>query len=101
MRFYMPKIARHTFETFNVGVGVWSMQQFERRNTEAKTLHKNCTNKRGNWITQIMKRLYDKFIWSRYKKKEKKKDKKGKNNQLEHPSEEVEVPEKQETIIEF
>ena len=78
------------------------MQQFERRNAEAKTLHKNCTNKRGNWITQIMKRLYDKFIWSRYKKKEKKKDKKGKHNQIEHPSsEEVEVPEKEETIIEF
>ena len=74
-----------------MGVGVWSMQQFERRNAEAKTLHKNCTNKRGNWITQIMKRLYDRFIWSRYKKKEKKKDKKGKNNQLEHPSVE-EVP---------
>ena len=49
-----------------------------------------------------MKRLYDKFIWSRYKKKEKKKDKKGKNTQLEDPSEElVEVPEKEETIIEF
>ena len=48
-----------------------------------------------------MKRLYDKFIWSRYKKKEKKKDKKGKNNQLEHPSEEVKVPEKQELIMEF
>ena len=68
-------------------------------------MHKNCTNKRGNWITQIMKRLYDKFIWSRYMKKEKKKDKKdkkGKNTQLEDPSEElVEVPEKEETIIEF
>ena len=102
MRFYIPQIARHTFETFQVGVGVWSMQQFERRNAEAKTLHKNCTNKRGNWIKQIMKRLYDKFIWSRYKKKEKKKNKKGKNNQLEHPSEaEEEVAETKETIIEF
>ena len=53
------QIARNTYETFQVGVGgVWSMQQFKRRNAETKKLHKNCTHKKGNWIHQIMKRLY-------------------------------------------
>jgi hypothetical protein len=46
MRYYLPKIARHIFHSFWLGLRIFNMQGFERRNKESKTLlHHACNNK--------------------------------------------------------
>jgi hypothetical protein len=49
MRYYLPTIARQTFHSFQLGLGIFNMQGFERRNKESKTLlHRACNNKRSS-----------------------------------------------------
>ena len=57
LRFYMPDIIRDTWELHGVGVGIFSMQGFERRNQESKRIMQNHTNNRGNIIVQNLIRL--------------------------------------------
>ena len=38
LRFYMPMIAQETLREHNMGLGVFTMQGYERRNKESKTL---------------------------------------------------------------
>ena len=42
LHFYIPKIAKETFEENHLGVGVFTMQGYERRNKETKR-QKKCT----------------------------------------------------------
>ena len=79
----MPQIARETYSDFGVGVGIWSMQAFERRNAEGKTIHRSMTNSKHNWIEQVMNRLLDNFVWLRYKDMDKKKYRKDKKRERE------------------
>ena len=56
-RYYIPKIARELFEKYGVGVGIFSMQGFERRNKESKNTLKRFCNHRGNIVVPNLKRL--------------------------------------------
>ena len=64
LRFYLPKIALDTFEKFELGLGVYTMQGFERRNKESKYTLKRFSNTKGNIVAPNLRRLYDKFEWS-------------------------------------
>ena len=39
---------------------------FERRNFESKNAARKFTNKKGAWLLQVIKRLYDAFHWGKY-----------------------------------
>ena len=41
------------------------MEGYERRNKESKTAYTNFTNKKGNWLKQIMPRLFDIWRWGK------------------------------------
>ena len=65
LRFYIPHIAKITIDKHEVGVGVFSMQGYERRNRESKNCFKRFNNKKGNIVTQNMKRMWDIFNYER------------------------------------
>ena len=60
LRYYMPSIVETTFERHGVGVGVFNMQGFERRNKESKNIYNKYNNHHGQLITNI-NRLWDIF----------------------------------------
>jgi hypothetical protein len=60
LRFYMPTIVETTFERHGVGVGVFNMQGFERRNKESKNIYTKYNNHCGPLITNV-NRLWDVF----------------------------------------
>ena len=68
-RYYIPKIARLTFEMYGLGVGIFNMQGFERRNKESKNSLKRFCNYKGNIVTPNMKRLWDIFYHNGLNKK--------------------------------
>ena len=59
LRCYLPKIAKQTLEDFNLGLGVFTMQGFERRNKESKHTLKRFSNKIGNVLQANLRRLWD------------------------------------------
>ena len=61
LRFYIPRIAQITFDEDHLGVGIFTMQGFERRNKESKNIFKRFSNGKGNVLVPNMKRLYDIF----------------------------------------
>mmetsp|Transcript_13585 Transcript_13585/g.20126 ORF Transcript_13585/g.20126 Transcript_13585/m.20126 type:complete len:199 (-) Transcript_13585:31-627(-) len=61
LRFYLPKHAEELFTEHGVGLGVFTMQGYERRNKESKNTLKRFTNHKGNILVQNMKRLWDIF----------------------------------------
>ena len=64
LRFYLPQIAKDTAQKFSLGLGVYTMQGFERRNKESKYTLRRFTNTKGNIVAPNLRRLYDKFEWS-------------------------------------
>ena len=62
LRFYIPRIADDTFEKYNLGVGIFTMQGFERRNKESKNTFRRFSNGIGNIIVGNLKRLWDIFF---------------------------------------
>ena len=67
LRFYLLKIAEETFRDHNLGLGVFTMQGFERRNKESKNTLKRFTNNRGNIVVSNLKRLYDVYDFEQNK----------------------------------
>ena len=65
MRFYIPEIARITYDRHRLGVGIFNMQGFERRNKESKNTLRRFTNNKGNVVLQNLKRLWDIFYHNR------------------------------------
>ena len=59
LRYYLPKIVRETFNENYLGIGVFTMQGFERRNKESKNTLKRFSNNKGNIVVSNLKRLYD------------------------------------------
>ena len=58
LRFYLPKIARTTLDKDGYGLGIFTMQGYERRNKESKnTLQRFCNGKR-DILPNNMNRLY-------------------------------------------
>ena len=64
-RYYIPKIARKLFEMYGLGVGVFNMQGFERRNKESKNTLKRFCNHKGNIVLPNLKRIWDIFYNSK------------------------------------
>ena len=65
LRFYMPKIAEITLERHKLGVGIFTMQGFERRNKESKnTIKRFSTSQRKSksLMNNNLKRLLMVFI---------------------------------------
>ena len=55
--FYMPRLARETWKDFQLGVGVYTMQGFEKRNSESKHIFKTDTNKKNNKTTNVVMQI--------------------------------------------
>jgi hypothetical protein len=68
MRFYLPRIAHETFHEHGLGLGIFNMQGFERRNKESKYYLRKCsTFNRGesnkNLLSNNVKRLL-RLFWN-------------------------------------
>ena len=61
LRFYLPRICDITYKRHGVGLGIFTMQGFERRNKESKNCMKRFSNMNGNISKNNLKRLYDVF----------------------------------------
>jgi hypothetical protein len=61
LRFYIPRILKQTFERHGTGIGIFTIQGFERRNKESKNCMKRFSNNRGNQMVNNMKRVWDIF----------------------------------------
>ena len=57
----MPRIAWKTYKTHGLGLGVFTMQGFERRNKESQNTLRRFSNSKGNIVVGNMKRLWDIF----------------------------------------
>ena len=62
LRFYMDKISMTTFEHHKLGIGVFSMQGYERRNKESKNAIRRFNNNSGNLVAANLRRLWDVFF---------------------------------------
>ena len=62
LRCYIPHIAKITYDQHHLGVGIFTMQGYERRNKESKWSYSHHTNKKGNILTQNLNRLHDIFL---------------------------------------
>ena len=60
---YLVPIMQTTFDTYNMGLGIYSMQGVERRNKESKNCAKRFSNYRGNLCISTMNRLFDVFFY--------------------------------------
>ena len=61
LRFYMLPIAQQTFREHELGLGVFTMQGYERRNKESKNTLKRFNNNKGNLVVPNLRRLWDVF----------------------------------------
>ena len=59
--FYLPQKAKETIKEFNVGLGVFTKQVFERRNKESKNTLKRFSNCKKNICISNVKQLFDVF----------------------------------------
>ena len=57
---YLKK-EQDTWDKYKLGVGFFTMEGFERRNSESKQVVNNHTNKKGSIAVQSIKKLYDKY----------------------------------------
>ena len=60
LRHYTPLHAQNTWDTYKLGVGIFTMEGFERRNLESKQVVRNHTTKKGNITLQSATKLYEK-----------------------------------------
>ena len=65
LRFYMPKLAKETLEKHKLGLGIFTMQGFERRNKESKNTLKRFCNGKGNILSPNLARLFDVFYFNK------------------------------------
>ena len=63
--YYMPRLAYATFKEHKLGLGIFTMQGFERRNKESKNILKRFNNNKGNLVVSNIKRLWDLFEHSK------------------------------------
>ena len=63
LRFYMLDIVDDAWEKFESGVGIFTMQGYERRNKESKNTLRRFSNNKGNIVIGNMKQLWDHFFY--------------------------------------
>ena len=61
IRYYIAHFSRDTWKVHKCGIGVFTMQGYERRNKESKNIMRKFSNNKNNILDQILKRLYDNF----------------------------------------
>lgn len=61
LKYYIPKHARKIWDTHKLGIGIFTMQGFERRNKESKNIMRRFNIKKHNICSQILQRLWDYF----------------------------------------
>ena len=62
VRYYMIPIIKDTWGKYECGVGIFTMQGFERRNKESKYSLSNHNNGKGNIILQNIVHLCSNFM---------------------------------------
>ena len=62
LRFFLPRIADKILEKHNLGLGIFTMQGFERRNKESKNTLRRFSNGIVNIVIGNLKRLWDIFF---------------------------------------
>ena len=66
-RYYLTQTAKETFEEHNLGIGIFTMQGFERRNEKAKNTMKRFSNNKGNVVVANVKKILDVYHNNHYK----------------------------------
>ena len=61
LRYYIPRIARETYEDFKLGVGIFNMQGFKRRNKESKMMMQRRCNHKGQTIRANLEKVWQIF----------------------------------------
>lgn len=61
LRFYIPMVAQHTLKEHGMGIGIFTMQGYERINKESKNIFRRFGNSKGNLIESNLKRVFDIF----------------------------------------
>ena len=61
LRHYILKHAQDTWSKYKLGVGIFTMEGFERRNSESKEAVRKHTNKKDNITVQSCNKLYEKY----------------------------------------
>ena len=61
LRHYILKHAQDTWTKYKLGVGIFTMEGFERRNKESKEAVRKHTNKKDNITIQSCNKLYEKY----------------------------------------
>ena len=61
VRYYVPQIAKECYEKYKVGIGIFTMQGFERRHKESKNTLRRFSNKKGDIVTPNLKPLWGVF----------------------------------------
>ena len=61
LRYYMPKRAKDTLEKHKLGLGIFTMQGFERHNKESKNTLKRFCNGKDDTLSPNLKKNYDVF----------------------------------------
>ena len=61
LRHYTMKHAQDTWIKYKLGIGIFTMEGFERRNLESKQAVRNHTNKKDNITVQSCNKLYEKY----------------------------------------
>ena len=64
LKFYIPSHASKTWTDHKCGIGVFTMQGFERRNKESKNIRRRFNNMRNQMLAQILKRLWDSYFYN-------------------------------------
>ena len=62
LKYYIPNHASQTWDDHKCGIGVFTMQGFERRNKESKNILRKFNNMKNKMLSQILKRLWDSFF---------------------------------------
>ena len=57
LKFYLPIIVKDSWEKFELGVGLFTIQGYEHKNKESKNTLQKFTNQKGNLVKQSSKRL--------------------------------------------
>jgi hypothetical protein len=66
LRFYLPSIAEVTFEQHKLGLGIFSMQGFERRNKESKNTARRFLTKNmksPSLLVNNLRRLLNTYLY--------------------------------------
>ena len=61
LRFYLPINAKDTYDDYNLGLGIFTMQGYEHQNKQLKLIGSRFNNHTNFVICQNLKFLYDNF----------------------------------------